>query len=77
MRLREYLDEHGTLQSHLARRANVHHRTIASALSGADIRLSVALQIEDATKGLVTARELAPNCYLKDQGKDYTKKKKK
>jgi DNA-binding transcriptional regulator YdaS (Cro superfamily) len=78
MLLREYLDEHGTLQVHVARKAGLSHRTIANALDGKDIRLSVALKIEDATKGQVTCRDLAPDSYLsKGEPDKYSKKKKK
>lgn len=79
MLLKDYLEEHGTQQVHVARRAGVSHRTIASALNGKDIRLSVALKIEDATKGKVTCRELAPDSYLSksDPNTNCKKKKKK
>ena len=63
MELKEYLDECGMPMSELARRAGVTHTTIYSIVKGRDIRLSVALQIEDATKGRVTPREIAPNAY--------------
>jgi predicted transcriptional regulator len=64
MELKEYLDECGMPMSELARRAGITHTTVYSIVKGRDIRLSVALQIEDATKGKVTPRELAPNAYI-------------
>lgn len=63
MFLKEYLEEHGTPLRVLARRANISHATIINILAGKDIRLSVALQIEDATKGQVKCRDLAPAAY--------------
>lgn len=63
MKLREYLDEYSTPIRALARKAGIAHTSISNILKGMDIRLSIALKLEDATKGLVTCRELAPKCY--------------
>ncbi len=67
MRLEEYLEEHGTPNIVLARRAGIHHTTLARTLQGHEILLSVALKIEDATKGQVTCRDLAPEQYLSER----------
>lgn len=67
MKLNEYLDEHGTQQTTVARRAGVHHRTVSNILQGKDILLSVALQIEDATKGKVTVYDMAPQKFIERQ----------
>ncbi len=76
MRLEEYLEEHGTPNIVLARRAGIHHTTVTRSLQGHEILLSVALKIEDATKGQVTCRDLAPDIYLESQPDDKSNKKK-
>jgi DNA-binding transcriptional regulator YdaS (Cro superfamily) len=77
MKLQEYLDEHGTPKNTLAKRAGIHHTTVARVLKGHEILLSVALRIEEATKGQVTCHEMAPQAYLEDKIKDQGKDKKK
>jgi DNA-binding transcriptional regulator YdaS (Cro superfamily) len=76
MRLHEYLEEHGTPNIVLARRAGIHHTTLARTLQGHEILLSVALKIEDATKGQVTCRDLAPDVYLESKPHDKREEKK-
>ena len=66
MRLEEYLEEHGTPKIALARRAGIHHTTLKRVLEGHEILLSIALKLEDATKGEVTCRDLAPVNYLSE-----------
>jgi DNA-binding transcriptional regulator YdaS (Cro superfamily) len=59
MKLREYLNEHGTPISVFARRAGVSEATIHNILDGnKDLYLSVALRIQKATKGQVTCEDL-------------------
>ncbi len=61
MKLKEYLDEMGISQIKFARRCGVDARTIHNILKGKqDIRLSIALKIEELTDGKVTPKDLDP-----------------
>lgn len=58
MRLREYLDKHGTPVTVLARRCNICISTMHKILAGVEPGLRTALAIQDATEGAVTLRDL-------------------
>lgn len=67
MELQGYLEETGMPLAELARRASINPRTIKNILERkADIRLSVALRLEDATKGQVKCRDLLSEEFLRD-----------
>lgn len=86
MNLREYLDEVGISIEKFARRAGVSPVTIQNILhSKNDIRLSIAIRIEDATlddrgKPKVTHREMIPkrllNLKKEEKNKNREEKKK-
>ncbi len=59
MYLAEYLQETGMSQAEFARRAGISGPTIASVLAGKDVKLSVAVLIEIASKGKVKCKECA------------------
>jgi DNA-binding transcriptional regulator YdaS (Cro superfamily) len=63
MKLQEYLDTYGTPKMALARKAGISRPSLNGILDGRDLRISVALKLEDATAGLVTCREMAPLAY--------------
>ncbi len=76
MNLRQFLDETGMPITELARRSNVSPATIHNVLAGKkDLYLSVAIMIEEATKGRVTHRELLPEHLLEDHKGRYSQKK--
>ena len=75
MKLRDYLDEHGTTQAHFARRAGLSAPVIEHALKGHDIKLSSAIGIHNASKGKVGFLDLLPIKKEKKANEAKTKKK--
>lgn len=70
MKLKEYIEEVGIPINEFARRLKISPATIYNIFNDKDIRLSVAVKIEEATKGKVKCRELLSPDYLKDQELD-------
>jgi DNA-binding transcriptional regulator YdaS (Cro superfamily) len=65
MRLDEYLKEVGIPITKFARRIGASAATIHNILdSKRDLRLSIAVRIELATKGLVTCKEILPESFI-------------
>lgn len=60
MNLREYLDDLQIPVRKFARKVGVSYPMIYKIMKGGDMRLSLALAIEAATKGIVTAQALKP-----------------
>lgn len=60
MRLKDYLTTEGIRITVFARRCGVSHGTIIGAMKGYEIALSLALKIEEITRGVVTCRDLSP-----------------
>ena len=60
MKLNDYLEQEGITMTRFARKIGVHRHTLISILEGYDTKLSVALKIEEATKGAVKCKDLAP-----------------
>lgn len=58
MKLNEYLTEMGIPIAGFARRVGVSMMTIRRILEGAEPKVSVALKIEELTKGQVTCHDL-------------------
>ncbi len=70
MKLSEYLDERGIPIAAFARKLGISAATIHHILKeNRDLRLSVAVRIEEATKGSVVCRELLPNRFLEIQNR--------
>jgi transcriptional regulator with XRE-family HTH domain len=65
MYLAEYLQETGMSQAEFARRAGISGPTVASVLVGKDVKLSVAVLIEIATKGKVKCKECTNMDYIR------------
>ena len=64
MYLAEYLQETGMSQAEFARRAAISGPTVASVLAGKDVKLSVAVLIEMASKGQVKCKDCANMDYI-------------
>ena len=60
MKLSDYLKQEGIRQTIFARRIGVNINTLHNILKGYDTRLSVALSIEEVTRGSVKPKDLAP-----------------
>jgi DNA-binding transcriptional regulator YdaS (Cro superfamily) len=80
MYLEDYLDEYGIPVAEFARKAKVCVATIYKVMRGENLNLDKALRIEDASKGHVRCRDIAPRVYhesLKKPllAKGYKKKK--
>jgi predicted transcriptional regulator len=73
MNLAEYLQETGMPINEFARRAGLSSPTIHSLLKYRDVKLSVAILVELATKGRVKPQDLVDMDYI--LGKDRKRKK--
>lgn len=60
MRLKDYLEDLGIPQAKFARKVGTTPRTILNAIMGKEIRLSLAVKIEEVTKGQVKCKDLLP-----------------
>lgn len=60
MRLKEYLNTEGIRITVFAKRCGVSHATIIGAMKGYEMALSLALKIEEITRGVVTCKDLSP-----------------
>lgn len=60
MKLKDYLQDLGIPQATFARKVGVSSRTILNAVLGKEIRLSLAVRIEEVTKGQVKCKDLLP-----------------
>jgi len=58
MKLKEYLDVNGLKMYAFADRLNIPYKTLWTLLKKGDMKLSLAIKIEEATQGQVTCREL-------------------
>jgi predicted transcriptional regulator len=58
MNLREYFEETGTSVVNFAKKAGVSKLTIHNLLGGRDVRMSIAVKIQRATKGKVKCEDL-------------------
>jgi DNA-binding transcriptional regulator YdaS (Cro superfamily) len=72
MKLKEYLDDYGIKYLAFAEKVKLNPKTLRDIINGADMKLSTAIKIEDATKGEVTCRDLANNIKKgeKDKGQE-------
>lgn len=78
MKLAMYLEETGIPVTVFARKLGVSSGTIHNILSEEnDLRLSIAVKIEDFTKGKITCRDLLPDNFLKLQKSKRTDQEKK
>ena len=64
MILKEYLEEMQIPIRKFARKVGVSTPMIYKILRGGDVRISLALAVEKATKGVVTLRELTPTAEI-------------
>lgn len=70
MKLREYLDQEGLKQYVFCRKLGVTESTLYSILcEKRDLRLSLALKIEDLTDGKVKCKDLLPEKFKNKKGK--------
>jgi predicted transcriptional regulator len=58
MYLTAFLEDTGIPVTKLARKAGIHEGTLYNVLKGRDVRLSIAIKIEKATKCRVSCNEL-------------------
>lgn len=63
MKLYDYLQEEGIQHSHFAKRVGISLPTLAMLFKGYDCRLSVAIKIEELTRGAVKIRDLTPTVF--------------
>lgn len=59
MRLKQYLFEKDYKRYEFAEKAGITEKSLWNILRGQDIKLSLAMKIEEATEGLVTCQDLA------------------
>jgi len=77
MNLKQFFDETGIRQTHIAAKANVSPACVWKAISGADIKLSTAVKICEATQWRVTPKDLYNSLlcnHEKDKGEKHHNK---
>jgi plasmid maintenance system antidote protein VapI len=77
MKLKDYLDDLGIPIATFARKLNVSRNTLHNIIKGQDIRLSIALKIEELTKGQVTCHDLETSSEQANKKQDAKSNKKK